>query len=383
MKQTKVIILGAGLIGKPMAFDLAEEPQYSLAVADVSEKALLAFEGTSIQTHQADLRNSETLTALIAAFDFVINAVPGFMGFEVLKNIIKAGKDVVDIAFYPENPFDLSQLALQNGVCAICDMGVAPGMSHLLSGYAAAQLENVDKLLIYVGGLPVKRSLPWEYKAVFSPSDVIEEYTRPTRLIEHGRQVVKPALSDAELIEFSSVGTLEAFNSDGLRSLVSTIKAEHMAEKTLRYPGHINLIKALKCSGFFDEKPIEMNGTMVSPLEFTKKMIFPQWQLQEGEEDLTVMRIVVEGNTKSGFKKSFQWDLFDRYDSVKKVHSMARTTGYAATAALRLMASGTFKQAGIHLPEQIGKEKANTDFILDQLNQRDVIYRFSYNESEQ
>mgnify|MGYP005638711169 CR=1 FL=1 len=173
---------------------------------------------------------------------------------------------------------------------------------------------------------------------------------------------------------------MEAFNSDGLRSLLTTIQADHMAEKTLRYPGHINLIKALKSSGFFNETPITMNGAMISPLDFTKKIMFPQWQLQQGEEDHTFMRILVEGITKSGLEKSLQWDLYDRYDPIKKVHSMARTTGYAATSALRLMTSGTFNQPGIHLPEQIGKNKAYTDFILDQLRQRGVDYSFTSKE---
>lgn len=380
MKQQKVMILGAGLIGKPMAFDLAEDTNFEVAVADISAAALKVFEGSEIKTFCADLSKKDALKECITPYDYVVNAVPGFMGFQCLKTVIEAGKDVVDIAFYPENPFDLSQLALDRGVCTICDMGVAPGMSHLLSGYAASQLSHIQKLLIYVGGLPVKRSLPWEYKAVFSPSDVIEEYTRPARLIENGLQVVKQALSDAELLEFPSVGTLEAFNSDGLRSLVSTLKADHMAEKTLRYPGHISLIKSLKCSGFFDENTVEINGISVSPLEFTKKILFPHWQLHEGEEDITIMRVLVEGTDLNGTEKSLQWDLFDRYDTAKKVHSVARTTGYAATSALRLIASGTFRQPGIHLPEQIGSSKTVTDFILAQLGQRKVHYQFQIKE---
>jgi len=379
--KKSVLVLGAGLIGKPMAFDLIKNNVYLVGVADISETALKPFENTGIQGFCFDLKNKSELQKLVNQFDFVINAVPGFMGFETLKSVIQCKKNVVDIAFYPEDPFELNKLAQENGVCVICDMGVAPGMSHLLSGFAAHQLEEVESLLIYVGGLPQKRSYPWEYKAVFSPSDVIEEYTRPARLIENGKIVFKEALSEAELLEFDPVGTLEAFNSDGLRSLVYTIKANYMAEKTLRYQGHIGLIKALKSSGFFDEKPLEMNGSEISPLEFTKKVLFSKWKLEQGEEDLTVMRIIVKGKTQEGKSKQFQWDLFDKYDNQTSVHSMARTTGYAATAALRLIESGTYSEHGINVPEFVGKDKKSVAFILEQLEERGIHFNMTVVEA--
>jgi lysine 6-dehydrogenase len=373
--KKSVLVLGAGLVGKPMAFDLVKNDEFIVAVADISESALSNLSDYGIQSFCYDLSDKSVLQALVSKFDFVINAVPGFMGFETLKSVIECKKDVVDIAFYPEDPFRLSQLAVDNGVCVICDMGVAPGMSHLLSGYAASKLKEVESLLIYVGGLPKKRSYPWEYKAMFSPSDVIEEYTRPARLIENGKIVFKEALSESELLEFDPVGTLEAFNSDGLRSLVYTIKADYMAEKTLRYPGHIGLIKAMKSSGFFDEKPININDSDISPLEFTKKVLFSKWKLEPGEEDVTIMRIVVKGKTENNISKQFQWDLIDNYDHETSIHSMARTTGYAATAALRLIESGVFNKPGMHVPEFVGKDEKSVDFILTCLKERGIDYK--------
>ncbi|MDP2238328.1 MAG: saccharopine dehydrogenase C-terminal domain-containing protein [Bacteroidales bacterium] len=373
--KKSVLVLGAGLIGKPMAFDLIKNNAYLVGVADISETSLKPFENTGIQGFCFDLKNKSELQKLVKQFDFVINAVPGFIGFETLKSVIECKKDVVDIAFYPEDPFELNKLAQENGVCVICDMGVAPGMSHLLSGFAASQLKEVESLIIYVGGLPKMRSYPWEYKAMFSPSDVIEEYTRPARLIENGKIVFKEALSESELLEFDPVGTLEAFNSDGLRSLVYTIKANYMAEKTLRYPGHIGLIKAMKSSGFFDENPLEINGSEISPLEFTKKVLFSKWKLESGEEDITIMRIVVKGKTENDISRQFQWDLVDNYDHETSIHSMARTTGYAATAALRLIDSGVFKKPGMHVPEFVGKDEKSVDFILSYLKERGIHYK--------
>jgi len=207
MTKKSVIVLGAGLVGRPMALDLAANNEYNVTITDIDGQKLKGFNGLNIATRQADLSNKALLKQLLKNQDYAINAVPGFMGFETLRTVIEAGKNVVDIAFYPEDMFDLEALALQNGVCAICDMGVAPGMSHLLSGYAASQLDVVDNLLIYVGGLPKKREWPWQYKAVFSPADVIEEYTRPARLVENGQTVFKEALSEAELLNFDRVGT--------------------------------------------------------------------------------------------------------------------------------------------------------------------------------
>lgn len=377
MKKKRILVLGAGLIGKPIALDLIKDNAFSVDIADISTSVLNSFHETGIVTHLADLKDKSKLISLIDKFDYFINAVPGFMGYEVLRTIIEAGKPIVDIAFYPEDPLTLNALALKHNVCVICDMGVAPGMSHLLSGYAAAQLEKVEKILIFVGGLPKKRSYPWEYKAVFSPSDVIEEYTRPARLVENGQIVFKEALSEQEFLEFDDIGTLEAFNSDGLRSLIYTMKADYMAEKTLRYPGHVDKINVLKSSGFFDEEYLDIDGTLISPLVFTKKVLFPKWKLGEGEEDFTVMRILVEGINSEGKRKLHTFDLYDRYDASTRTHSMARTTGYAATSALRLIESGLFNKPGIHVPEMIGKNEKAVHFMLDSQLERGIQYKMS------
>ncbi len=375
MKKQSVFILGAGLIGKPMADDLAANEAFEVGIADISADALQAFEGTRIKTFRADLRDSQSWLETASNYDFFINAVPGFMGYATLKALISLGKPIVDIAFYPEDPLALDKLARDAGSCVICDMGVAPGMSHLLSGYAASKLREMEHLVIYVGGLPVTRTLPWQYKAVFSPSDVIEEYTRPARLIEYGKLIEKEALSDSELINFEPVGTLEAFNSDGLRSLVYTLKANFMAEKTLRYPGHIELIRQLKKSGFFSEEITTVSGQTVVPLEFTKALLFKQWKLEKGEADLTVMRVMADGTNHSGSYEKITFDLYDQPDPSKMVHSMARTTGYAATSALRLLAAGKLTKAGIHMPEFLGMDEEIVDFMLKDQQERNIHYR--------
>ncbi|KPJ90438.1 MAG: saccharopine dehydrogenase, partial [Gammaproteobacteria bacterium SG8_11] len=285
-----------------------------------------------------------------------------------------AGKNVVDIAFYPEDALSLDELAKAHHVTAIVDMGVAPGMSNVILGCYDA-LMQVEDFKCYVGGLPKVRTWPFCYKAPFSPLDVIEEYTRPARLMEHGTVVQKPALSDRELMEFDYVGTLEAFNTDGLRSLLTTMShIPNMQEKTLRYPGHIELIQALIHSGFLQQTPLNINGQEVIPREVTSHLLRQQWLLQPGEQEFTVMRINLSG-TFEGKPCSVQYDLYDEYDPISQISSMARTTGYVCAAAANLVLSGQYAQTGISPPEYVGKDSACFDFIMDYLQQRSITYR--------
>ncbi len=370
----KILVLGAGLVGGPMARDLARNGEFEVTSADKSAEALALLSGvTGITTVQADLDNADELKALVIQHDLVISAVPGFMGFRTLERIIECGKNVVDIAFFPEDMFLLDAKAKEMNVTTVCDIGVAPGMSNVLIGYGASLLDTLEKGITYVGGLPVVRTWPFEYKAVFSPIDVIEEYTRPARYIDGGRLVVREALSDPELLDFPNIGTLEAFNSDGLRTLATTIKGDYMIEKTLRYKGHIEKMAVLRDTGFFEKEPILINGAMISPLEFTSRLLFPKWKLREGEEDLTIMQVIAEG-LKDGIRRRYTWDLYDRFDKVTGVHSMARTTGYTATMIARLILKGMYNRKGVSAPEFLGTDESIVAFLLDGLRERGVVY---------
>jgi saccharopine dehydrogenase-like NADP-dependent oxidoreductase len=370
----RIIVLGAGLVGKEMAKDLTK--YYDVTAVDRSEAALAsAFQGyPGIKQVVANLSDPASITRLVEPFDLVVGAMPGFMGKATLKAVIEAGRDVVDIAFFPEDPFDLDDLAKAKGVTAIVDFGVAPGMSNMFAGYHQKQMAALSRIEILVGGLPVVREFPFEYKAVFSPIDVIEEYTRPARYIENGHEVVRTALSDAELLFFPGIGTLESFNTDGLRSLARTIRCPNMKEKTLRFPGHIRLMEVLRESGFFDKTPIDVHGVMISPLDFTSRIMFPKWQLKPGEEDFTVMRVIVEGDDAQGRHETVTYDLLDRFDPKNKVTSMARTTGYTGTAGVRLLAEGKFKRPGVNPPEFVGEVPSCLEFVLAHLAERDIHY---------
>ena len=374
MTKVKITVLGAGLVGFPIALDLSKDQNFDVTLCDIRKERLDQIsEKFGLTTINADLSDAGAVKRIIRNAEMVVSAVPGYLGFQTLKLIIEESKNVVDIAFFPEDLFDLKELAEKKGVIAVSDIGVAPGMSNILTACGSMRLDKTEKVRIYVGGLPKVRQLPFEYRAVFSPIDVIEEYTRPARFIRDGKLIEMPALSEPELLDFSGFGTLEAFNSDGLRSLIRTIDCPDMIEKTLRYPGHIGKIKLLQDCGFFSTETTNVRGQLIRPIDLTTQLLFPMWDLKD-EEDLTVMMVMVEG-IKDGRKMRFTWNLSDQYDPASGIHSMARTTGYTATAAVRLINSRLYSQKGISPPEYIGFKANCVDFMLKDLEKHGVIYQ--------
>ena len=373
--MSNIIVLGAGMVGSAMAIDLVKN--HDVTITDFDQKVLnkVKEKCQSLQTLHLDVTNKYGLQKAIEPFDLVICAVPGFLGYKTIKTIIQAKRNVIDISFFPENALDLDQLAKDNDVTAIVDCGVAPGMDNLILGYYNEKLKLTDFECL-VGGLPKVKKWPFNYKAPFSPIDVIEEYTRPARYIENGELVIREALTDCEYIEFENVGTLESFNSDGLRSIIHTMPhIKNMKEKTLRYPGHVEYIKVLKESDFFSKNKIEVNGKLISPLEFTSKILFKEWKLADDEEELTLMKVMVRGTNADNKVEEITYNLFDQYCNESKTSSMARSTGYTATAAANMFLEGLFNKKGVFPPELVGKYDDCFHYIVKYLEDRNVIYK--------
>jgi len=372
--MSNIIVLGAGMVGSAMAIDLAKN--HSVTLTDLNSQRLdhLKIKCNSLNVLQLDVCDKNKLQSAIKDVDLVVCAVPGFLGFETLKHIIEAGKNVVDISFFPENSLEIDALAKAKNVTAIVDCGVAPGMDNIILGYYNEKLKLTD-FECYVGGLPKVKKWPFNYKAPFSPIDVIEEYTRPARYVENGNMITRDALTDCEFLEFDHVGTLEAFNSDGLRSIIFTMPhIKNMKEKTLRYPGHVEYIKVLKESGFFNSEKITINGTAISALDFTSKILFKEWKLGEQEEELTIMRIILKGENVEGETEEIIFNLYDEYSHESQTSSMARTTGYTATAVANMFLDGLFAEKGVFPPELIGKHEICFNYIMNYLNERNIHY---------
>ncbi|KAA0215564.1 MAG: saccharopine dehydrogenase family protein [Leptolyngbya sp. PLA3] len=376
------IVLGAGMVGSVMSADLSSDPAFEVTVADARPQSLeLASRrsGGRVRTLQLDLSDTHALARAIAPFDIVLGALASHLGFQTLRTVIEAKKNYADISFMPEDALELDQLAKKNGVTAVVDCGVAPGMSNLLSGYAVSLLDSCDNIEIYVGGLPRERCWPFQYKAGFAPADVIEEYTRPVRIVENGRTVIRQALTEPELLDFPGIGSLEAVNTDGLRSLAATLPVPSMKEKTLRYPGHYELMRVLRAIGLFSKEPVDVNGVCVRPLDLLSTLMFPMWTYQPGEPDLTVMRVLADG-TRDGRRLRLAWDLLDQLDPATGFTSMSRTTAFPCAIMARRIASGRLARPGVLPPERLADDHALVADVLDQLDRRGV--RFLHSERE-
>ena len=369
--MSRIVVLGGGLVGRVIALDLARDKQFRVVVADRDAAVLARCAAGGLGTTALDLSDDTAVRKAVAGADVVVGAAPGHMGYRLLRLVIEAGKPYADIAFMPEDFLELDGLARERGVTAVVDCGVAPGLSNLLCGRAAHEFESVERLLILVGGLPKTRVWPFEYRVVFSAVDVIEEYTRPARWVEHGALVTKPALTDVEPVDLPRVGTVEAFNTDGLRSLATTLRVPFMKEKTLRWPGHVDKMRMLRETGFLSLEPLDVGGSRVRPYDVTTRLLFDAWRLREGEADLTVMRIEA-GGVVGGARRTWTWDLYDEADPATGFHSMARTTGFPCAIVAGMLARGELQRPGVQPPERLAGDDRFFKAMMDGLRARGV-----------
>ena len=352
--MAEIYQIGSGMIGQAMALDLAENHKIHLADLKIENISSNIKNHPEITTYDLDVLNEQKLSSFIKKADIVLLAVPGYLGYNALKTIISSGKNAIDISFSPENIMDLNDIAIKNDVTAIFDAGVAPGLPNYILGYHN-KFEKINSFKYYVGGLPKFPKKPFNYKAPFSPIDVIEEYTRPARMMVNGEIITKPSLSEIENIIFKDSIELEAFNTDGLRSLLHTMRhIKNMSEKTLRYPGHVKLIES-----YIEKGKLQKNETI--------KKLFTEWKLEPREKEFTFLKVELKTN-----EKKIIYELYDEYDNLSDTTSMARTTGYTATASINLILENLFTKKGVYPPEKVSNKKETFDFILKYLSKRKV-----------
>ncbi len=355
------------MIGSFIAEELCND--FEVMVVDNNKSTLNQIEKRNhrISAINFDVKNG-IIEDIIANYDLAVNCLPGFMGFEMLKKIIQCKVSCVDISFMPENCLELSEFALENNCLVIPDAGVAPGLSNLIIGNIVAN-NKIEEIQTMVGGLPKKKNPPWNYKAPFSPIDVIEEYTRPARIRINGKTEVREALSKKQRLEVEGIGELEAFLTDGLRTLLdskgSLSEVPNLMEFTIRYPGHCDLIRKMVSDGKFSNAIVK--GKKITRKEETSGELFESWKLEEGEEEFTFMLILAvpsEGNEIS-------YTIYDEF--TEGATSMARTTGLTACAFSRLVLENKIKEKGVICPETLGMNNIFYDYVLNYLRDRGIL----------
>ena len=377
----KIIVLGCGNIGSVAAKDLAESlPSAEIVMSDVNKRR--AEEATSKIGHdnvswvQADASNHIELIRTLKKFDLAVGALPGRMGYRTCKASISAKVDMVDVSYMPEDVMTLNKDALKAKVCVVPDCGMSPGLGSILVGHAISKLDQVNSVHMLNGGLPEKPVPPLDYIITWSAKDLIDMYSRKVNIVKEGKIIQVEAMTGLEEIDFPGVGRLEAFYTDGLRTLLHTVKGvKDMWEKSLRYPGHIEKIKMLKNLGFFDEEPLQIKNLNVSPREVTAKLL--ETKLKRPEiPDIVAMNVEVNG-TKDGKHKTYTYNVLDHYDKERRVTAMARTTAYTASVVAQLVAKKAIKEKGVIPPEKIGMNEKLYNEFMSMIKKRKIIVKES------
>jgi len=354
----KILVIGCGNIGFVAARDLAENlPSTEVVLADVDKvrvsEAAFRINRQNVSWIRLDASNKTELTSTLKDFDLAVGALPGSMGYQVCKAAIAAKTDLVDVSYMPEDVMTLNKDASRAGVSLLPDYGMSPGLGNILAGHAISKLDSVESVHMLNGGLPEKPLPPLGYVITWSVNDLIDMYNRKVNIVKSGKTVQVEPLSGLEEIEFPGVGRLEAFYTDGLRTLLYTVKdCKDMWEKTLRYPGHVEKIKLLKTLGFFQEKPVQIGEIAVSPKEVTARL-FEKGLKKKDMPDIVVMCIQVTGK-QNGKPVMFSYYVFESVDKKLHVTAMARTTAYTTSAATQLVARGMVAEKGVIPPETLG-----------------------------
>lgn len=372
----KVLILGCGNIGSVATQDLAESmTSVEVFVADKNmmraKDVAKAIGRDNVAGIQLNASNYNQLVHTLETFDLVMGFLPGDLGYRLVKACVDVGKNLVDVSYMPENPLTLNDEAARASATIIPSCGLAPGISNILVGHAIRSLDETQTVHIMVGGLPVTPVPPLGYIITFSAESVIDEYTRKARIIKDSKVIDVEALSGLEEVEFPGVGRLEAFYTDGLKTLLYTIKdVNDMWEKTLRYPGHAKKIELLKALGFFDEEPINVGGVSLSPRRLSARL-FGQKLLMSGTKDIVAMKVEVSG-VRSGRHVSYAYHLLDQYDERKGITAMARTTAYTASIIAQLILRKVIREKGVVPPERIGMSEEFFSTFLKELRKRGI-----------
>jgi lysine 6-dehydrogenase len=351
----KVLVLGCGRMGSAIAMDMAQSDEVSRVVVgdfdeNKAEQLATKLKSDKVLGQHVDVMDRRATVKLMKNFDIVMSALPYELSILASKTVVEAGVHLVDLS-YDERQWELDTAAKEAGVTLVPDCGVAPGLANILAGYGVSLMDEAEAIHILCGGIPQKPVSPLGYKIVFSTPGLVDMYCEKARIVKDGKIVEVDTLSGLENVEFPGVGELEAFYTDGLSTLLHTIKGKvkDMDEKTARWPGHAEKIEAFRDNGFFSADPIQVDGIKTIPRNVAVSILDKALRLG-GEEDVTVLRVDVTGK-KDGNKVEHSFVMVDFFDKQLQVTSMARTTGYTAAIVGRMVARGDIQERGVVPPE--------------------------------
>ena len=357
----RMLVLGAGLQGSACAYDLLQQPEVTeVRLADLKvdhlPEFLAPYSGKRLVPTRLDVRDREAVLAVMRESDAVMSAIPYYFNLDLAKLAVEAGTHFCDLGGNTEIVFRQKELDAQaraQTVSVIPDCGLAPGMVNILAEQGIRALDEVKEVRIYVGGLPQHPEPPLNYQIVYSLEGVLDYYTTKSWVVRGGKRAQVTALSEREPVHFAApVGELEAFHTAGGLSTMAFRyegKIPTMEYKTLRYPGHAQIMEAIRELGLLELEPVEVKGHKVVPRDVAVAAMGPRLTKPKGK-DLVALRVTVSG-TKGGKAKKISYELVDRYDEAKGISAMMRTTGYSLAITGLLQARGEI-EPGVHTPDE-------------------------------
>jgi lysine 6-dehydrogenase len=377
----RMLVLGAGLQGSACAYDLLQNPDVKeVRLADLHTdhlaQFLAPFSGDRLIFTPLDVRDREAVGALMRQCDAVMSAIPYYFNYELAEQAVDAGVHFADLGGNTEIVFKqktLDQKAKEKKITVIPDCGLAPGMVNILAEYAIQQLDAVQSVRIFVGGLPQNPEPPLNYQIVYSLEGVLDYYTTLSWVLRDGKRTQVKALSEIEPVQFKGkVGELEGFHTAGGLSTMAFRyegKIPTMEYKTLRYPGHAKIMEAVRELGLLELNPVDVKGVKVVPRDLVVAAMGPRLTKPNGR-DLVALRVFAEG-TKAGKPKKIGWELVDFYDEENGISAMERSTGYSLSITGQMQARGEIGKSGVFTPD----EAMPPQKYIDELAKRGVMIR--------
>ncbi len=358
----KVLILGAGMMGRAIAYDLSRFSDFDdIVIGEKDSKTRLSakrfLQGTGVKTLVMNAENSSGIKRVLQKGDVVISALPYRYNYRLATLALQTKTHFIDLGgnnTIVEKERHLFTKAKKNEVTIIPDSGLAPGLVSIITRDIVDHLETVNSVRLRVGGLPRHPQLPLQYQIVFSPYGLINEYVEDALILDHGKILQKKSMTEIETLQFPDpFGTMEAFlTSGGCSTLPYTYRGtiQYLDYKTIRYPGHCEKIKAILDLGFADDKKINCAGQMIAPRDVFASLLMKN--IPTTGEDVVLLKVMSEG-IKQGKKRSREYLLIDSYDKKNKITAMMRTTGYPVAITAQMIANGTIQQRGVFCPEEI------------------------------
>ena len=358
----RLLVLGAGLQGSACAYDLLQNDEVTeVRLADVNTGHLAEFlapySGKRLIPTPLDVRNVEGVRALMRESDAAMSAIPYYFNLDLARHAAETGVHFCDLGGNTDIVSEqkkLDPIAREKGITIVPDCGLAPGMVNILAQHGIDQLDKVDEVKIFVGGLPQHPEPPLNYHIVYSLEGVLDYYTTLSWVVRDGKRVQVKALSEIEPVYFDGpVGELEGFHTAGGLSTMAFRyegKIPKMEYKTLRYPGHAKIMEAIRDLGLLDLDPVDVKGVRVSPRDLAVAQMAPRLTKTDAK-DLVALRVTVSGTT-NGKSKTIKYELVDRYDEERGISAMMRTTGYSLSITGQMQARGEVKPAGVHTPDE-------------------------------